>query len=264
MDRRTLIRRALLLAGGAGIGAGAVEAAQHWPSAHLPLAGGYAPAADRPDYDVSGGTEVTWHVQTDELVVAFTFDDGPGPQWTSMVLDILEQYAVPATFFLVGSRLAAHGDLLKGRLDRHEVANHSWSHPDLATMNAPAVERQIARTHDTVRRITGREPTLFRPPYGHLGGSTLMAADKLGYQLVLWSHQMAEKLYVKNPPAQAKEVIDSVRPGEIILAHDVGYPERYVALSQLGAMFDGLRKRGYRFATVSELMVTGSVVETRK
>src|SRR5204862_8168418 len=143
-------------------------------------------------------TTVTWHVETSERVVAFTFDDGPGPKWTSLVLDTLAHYEVSATFFLVGQNVMAHGDLLRGRLDGHEVGNHSWSHPDLAMMDAPVVSEQIGRTHDTIAKTLGRQSRLLRPPYGHLGGSTLLAANAAGYEVVLWSRQMHESAYVKH------------------------------------------------------------------
>jgi peptidoglycan/xylan/chitin deacetylase (PgdA/CDA1 family) len=197
-------------------------------------------------------------VQTDEPVVAFTFDDGPGPQWTSMVLDTLDDFQVPATFFMVGEHLAAHADVVRGRLDRHEVGNHSWSHPDLATMDAEAVEKQIGRTHDTIRDLTGREARLLRPPYGHLGGSTLMAADKLDYDLVLWSLQMHEDNYKHNPTGQVTDIVTNAKPGQIILAHDVGTSDRLLALRQLGAMITGIQQRGLRLVTVSELLALRS------
>jgi peptidoglycan/xylan/chitin deacetylase (PgdA/CDA1 family) len=257
LNRRALFRRGLLLGAGAALGASAVAVPQVWPRRHLPLDGGYAPAADRAEYDVHGRVSVTWHVETTEPVVAFTFDDGPGPKWTSEVLDTLEHFQVPATFFLVGQNVADHGDLLRGRLDRHEVGNHTWSHPDLARMDAPAIGKELTRAHDAIRAATGRDPKLFRPPYGHLGGSTLMGADQAGYDLVLWSTKMNEDLYVNNPPGQAQDIVEHARPGQIILAHDVGSANRHVALSQLGAMFTGLRQRGYRFVTVSELMALG-------
>jgi peptidoglycan-N-acetylglucosamine deacetylase len=257
VDRRGFLRGGLLAAGGAVLGAGAVAVPRLFPAGHLPLDGGYAPAADRADFERTGRVDVVWRVRTEEKVVAFTFDDGPGPQWTSMVLDTLDQYRVPATFFMVGRNLAAHADLVRGRLDRHEVGNHSWSHPDFATMDATAVDEQLGRTHDTIRRLTGRDATLLRPPYGHLGGSTLLAADRGGYQVVLWSHQMQEAAYRHDPPGQAREIVDHTQPGQIVLAHDVGASDRLVALRQLGAMFDGLRGRGFRFVTVGELLALG-------
>jgi peptidoglycan-N-acetylglucosamine deacetylase len=239
---------------------GAVEAPRLWQSGHLPFDGGYAAAADRVDYERSGSLDVTWRVQTDEKVVAFTFDDGPGPQWTSMVLDTLADTGVPATFFMVGRNLDAHADVVRGRLDRHEVGNHSWSHPDFATMDASAILDQIGRTHDTIKRLTGRDTSLLRPPYGHLGGSTLLAANDSGYRIVLWSHQMAESAYLKHPEGQVAEIVNNVRPGQIVLAHDVGSSDRLIALRQLGAMFSGLRQRGFRFVTVSELLALGKPV----
>src|SRR5258708_6121 len=76
-NRRALFRGGLLVTAGAAIGAAAVTIPRVWPQNHLPFDGGYAPAADRGDYDVQGRTTVTWHVETSEPVVAFTFDDGP-------------------------------------------------------------------------------------------------------------------------------------------------------------------------------------------
>ncbi|OLB77193.1 MAG: polysaccharide deacetylase [Actinobacteria bacterium 13_2_20CM_2_71_6] len=254
ISRRSFLRGSLLVAGGAAVGAGAVAAPRLFPPKHLPFEGGYAAAADRTDFEKHGQLKATWYVETSEPVVAFTFDDGPGPQWTSMVLDALDEYRVSATFFMVGQNLAAHADLVKGRLDRHDVGNHSWSHPDLAMLDANAVSDQIGRAHDTIQRLTGREAHLLRPPYGHVGGSTMLAADRHGYELVLWSRQMHEAQYVHHEQGQVTEIVDGVSPGQIVLAHDVGPDDRLVALKHLGEMFTGLRRRGFRFVTVSELL----------
>jgi len=254
VSRRSFLRGSLLVAGGAAVGAGAMAAPRLFPPKHLPFDGGYAAAADRTDFERHGRLDATWYVETTEPVVAFTFDDGPGPKWTSMVLDALDHHDVPATFFMVGQNLAAHADLVKGRLDRHDVGNHSWSHPDFAMMDAATVSGQIGRAHDTIAQLTGRQAKLLRPPYGHVGGATLLAANQHGYEVVLWSRQMHEAAYVKNEPGQVKEIVEGVTPGQIVLAHDVGADDRLVALRHLGEMFTGLRQRGFRFVTVSELL----------
>ena len=196
-SRRGLLRGALLFGGGAAAGAAATRLPSLLGPDRLPLSGGYAPAADVPGAVRHPGTEVTYYVQTDEPVVAFTFDDGPGVNWTTMVLDTLDDFAVPATFFVVGRNLSAHADVVRGRLDRHAVGNHSWS------------------------------------------------------------HQMHEARYKPNPEAQVRDIVDNVVPGSIVLAHDVGNPDRLVALRHLGEMFGGLKKRGFRFVTVPELMSMG-------
>jgi peptidoglycan/xylan/chitin deacetylase (PgdA/CDA1 family) len=258
VDRRKFLSGAALAAAGAVGGAVGVPLVRRALAMDRPaLGGGYAPAADALTAARSPNTTITYFVATDEPVVAFTFDDGPAPKWTPTVLDALDEWQVPATFFMVGKNLAAHADVVRGRLDRHEVGNHTWSHADLATLDRQRVRDQITRAHDTIRRVTGRSPTLLRPPYGHLGGSTILAADSLHYDVVLWSHQMREKKFRNDPGAQARDIIDNVRPGSIVLAHDVGPARRLVALRRLGEMFAGLKARGFRFVTVSELMNLG-------
>ncbi|HEV7899861.1 MAG TPA: polysaccharide deacetylase family protein [Planosporangium sp.] len=261
VTRRALLRGTLLVGGGALAGAGASQAPGWFGPDRQPLDGGYAPAADRLAAVRHPGTSVTYYAQTTEPVVAFTFDDGPGPNWTKLVLDTLDRYQVRATFFMVGRNLDVHRDLVRDRLDRHEVGNHSWSHPDLAQLDFNEVRRELSRTHDVIRSVTGRETNLMRPPYGHLGGSTLLAADSLGYNVVLWSQAMHEAKYQPNPAGQVTDIVDHTTPGSIVLAHDVGNSTRLVALRRLGEMFSGLRARGFRFVTVSELMAMGRPAE---
>lgn len=255
VGRRKFLGGAALAVGGAVGGAVGVPLVRRALALDRPaLGGGYASAADALTAAHNPSTTVTYFVETDEPVVAFTFDDGPGPRWTPMVLDALEEWGVPATFFMVGRNLATHADLVRGRLDRHEVGNHTWSHADLATLDRGRVNDEITRAHGTIQRLIGRSPTLLRPPYGHLGGSTILAADSLNYEIVLWSHQMREKAFRDDPRAQVRDIVDNVVPGSIVLAHDVGASRRLVALRGLGEMFAGLKARGFRFVTVSELM----------
>jgi peptidoglycan-N-acetylglucosamine deacetylase len=210
------------------------------------------------------GSDVTirYYVETSRPVVALTFDDGPGPQWTPGFLDVLADTGVPATFFMVGKNVRDHADLVRDRLDGHEVGNHSWAHHDLATMDLPTIRADLQRTHETIKNQLGRTPTLLRPPYGHLGGSTVLAADSFGYDLVLWNRQMHERRFPDDPAAQAADIIDSVRPGSIVLAHDVGDKRRLVALHALNAIITGLHEHGYTFATVSDLIATTRRADT--
>ncbi|WP_433717601.1 polysaccharide deacetylase family protein [Actinoplanes sp. CA-051413] len=256
-SRRAVLRGGLLAVAGAGMGAlGASEIPRWCGWDRPPLGGGYAAAADTPAAARHADVTVRYYAETAEPVVALTFDDGPGPRWTPMVLDTLEAAGVPATFFMVGRNLREHAGLVRGRLDNHEVGNHSWSHDDLATLDLAGVTAELTRTHEVIHEVTGRAPALMRPPYGHLGGSTLLAADSLGYDIVLWSQQMRERAFADDPDAQVRAIVDGVRPGDIVLAHDVGADRRLVALRRLGAKIEGLRARGFRFATVSELVAT--------
>ncbi|MGK5681394.1 polysaccharide deacetylase family protein [Actinoplanes sp. URMC 104] len=255
VTRRALLRSGLLAAGGAATAVAAGGHVEHWLGwDRPPLGGGYAAAADDLGAVHRGGVRIHYFVPTTEKVVALTFDDGPLPSYTPRFLDVLDEAEVPATFFVVGRHLEEHAGLLRGRLARHEVGNHSWSHDDLATLDLAGVRRELERTHDAIRRHLGREATLLRPPYGHLGGSTVLAADAMGYDIALWSQQMRERRYAGDPAAQARDLVGAVRPGSIVLAHDAGDERRLVALDALPAVVAGLRARGYRFVTLSELL----------
>jgi peptidoglycan/xylan/chitin deacetylase (PgdA/CDA1 family) len=255
VSRRAVLRGALLTGAGAATALVAADQVKSWCGLDQPpVTGGYAAAADNLAAVTHGGVEIRYYARTTEPLVAFTFDDGPAPHWTPDVLDVLDDFGVPATFFLVGRNLERHAGLLRGRLDRHEVGNHSWSHADLATLDLAAVHSELERTHEAILRHTGRTVTLLRPPFGHLGGSTVLAADRMGYRIALWSHAMRERHYRHNPDGLVAEIVDTVRPGAMVLAHDAGDDRRLVTIRGLGAMITGLRRRGFRLVTVSELL----------
>ncbi|MBM0276895.1 polysaccharide deacetylase family protein [Micromonospora tarensis] len=256
--RRALLRRGLLVVGGAVIGAGTSEA---WWSTHrrTPIAGGPASATygNGRQGVGSGALEVVWSGPATGRLVALTFDDGPAPQWTPMVLDTLARHRVPATFFMVGEQVRRHAEVVQGRLTGHEVGNHSWQHRDLAELDAVEAYDDLRRSHDAIAEVTGRSPLLFRPPYGHLGGAVLHGATRLDYRLVLWSLQMVEREFPDDPAGHAQRIVARVRPGTIVLGHDVGARRRLVALRGLPDMINGLRSRGYTFVTVSTLLGAG-------
>jgi peptidoglycan/xylan/chitin deacetylase (PgdA/CDA1 family) len=257
--RRAFLRGSLLAAMGVGVGAFATaELPRRLGWNRPPLGGGYAAAADTPAAVLHAGVTVRYYVETPDPVVAFTFDDGPGPRWTPMVLDTLAAAGVPATFFMVGRNLREHAGLVRDRLAGHEIGNHSWSHDDLATLDLAGVTDELRRTHDVIGDVTGQTPNLMRPPYGHLGGSTMLAATSMGYDVVLWNQQMRERQFTADPAAQVRAIVDAARPGDIILAHDIGGDHRLVALNGLAAMIEGLRARGFRFSTVSEMVAAGT------
>ncbi|WP_433324009.1 polysaccharide deacetylase family protein [Spirillospora sp. CA-294931] len=197
--------------------------------------------------------DVIWAVDTTRRLVALTFDDGPMEKWTPLALDILDEEKVPATFFVVGSRLVRNAELIKGRFDRHEVGNHTWNHDDLSRMSHKRAFRSIHRTHEAIREITGKDAVLLRPPWGKLGGTTLHVASEHEYDLALWSLLVRDRRYGDRPGALVSDIVDHAKPGTIVLAHDVGQPSRLKAIRALPDMIKGLRARGFGFVTVSEL-----------
>jgi peptidoglycan/xylan/chitin deacetylase (PgdA/CDA1 family) len=261
LTRRGLLSSAGAFAGGAATVAMTEAAVTVWENRYpLPLSGGYAPTTHKDRRTAPGHTHSTvrWAVDTTRKAAALTFDDGPMPNWSPRVLDILEEHEAPATFFLVGERVVEHGHLLRGRMDRHEVANHSWDHRDFARRSYEGIMRDLVRAHSAIVTATGKEPTLLRPPYGHLGGTTLLAAAEMGYDVALWSVQMLESQFRDNPPGLVDYIVNATRPGSIILAHDTGPQDRLVAIDGLADMITGLRRNGYELLTVTDLVHAGA------
>ncbi|UGQ10647.1 polysaccharide deacetylase family protein [Yinghuangia sp. ASG 101] len=260
-SRRALLRNLSLAGAGAAIGAAAAATAEHTLLADDGGQPRHGPAThpDRHTPPRHGHVDVNWNVDTEKKLIALTFDDGPMPDWTPMVLDTLEKADVPATFFTVGERIRDNARILRGRTGRHEYANHTWAHKNMATMDQAEAYDAIAKAHDMIEQVTGREPRHLRPPYGHLGGTTLLAAADLGYDITLWSLQMVESEYVANPSGLVTYIVDAVLPGTILLAHDTGAQDRLVALRGLPEMISGLRAKGFEFTTVSGLLEEAAV-----
>lgn len=254
------LNRRELLTGAGGAAAGALglfaadRAAAAPESAHLPFYGGYASAV-RPDLSAPHAPSgaVVWSGQTATRRVALTFDDGPMPDWTPRVLEALARHDVPATFFVKGVNVRRHAAIHRDSVGRHEIGNHTWDHPDLARLDHPACTDQLERTTAEIEHAYGVRPTLFRPPYGHLGGSSLLAAAEQGLTTVLWSAQMRENLYVQHPEGITGYLRSTVRPGSVILAHDTGPADRLVTIVHLDAIITGLKADGYELTTVSAL-----------
>lgn len=252
-SRRNIIKGAGLAVGGLAVGAaggaGAVAAVPEGTpksAMAIPVAGPWRP--------VHGHVDVTWSVDTSQKLVALTFDDGPMPNWTGMVHDILDAEKAKATFFMVGERAVANARIIHGRMDRHEAGNHTWAHQDMSRLTHDEAVDAIHRAHKALTQITGKEPRHLRPPYGQLGGTTMSAAGQLGYDLTLWGIKMLEKTYEKHPQGLVDYIVNNVKPGTIVLAHDHGNADRLVALRNLSKMIRGLRAKGFEFVTISELV----------
>lgn len=253
-------RQALTAVAGAAVGAagavGAVRLTEHLAeNTPLPFYGSPVSAV-RPDRSPPSATaaSVVWGGPGDARRVALTFDDGPHPQWTPRVLSALEAEDVPATFFCLGRNVRDHGALHRESVGRHELANHTFDHPDLGRHDWAGCLDQINRTSRLMEQAYGSTPTLFRAPYGHLGGAALLAAGEAGLTTVMWSAQAREDLVAAHPDRIVDDIASQVRPGSIVLAHDTGSEDRLITIDRLRAIIGRLRADGYSFVTVSQLL----------
>lgn len=198
----------------------------------------------------------TWRGPREGRRIALTFDDGPDPEWTPRVLDLLAEAGVPATFFTIGERAARAPAVVKRiAAEGHELANHSWSHRNLWFCGPAATVEQVRRGHETLADLTGAAPRHFRPPWGMVNAAMFGAVRKAGEKVVFWSIQPEGQ---RPAPAgrQASRVLGRAHAGAIVDLHDAEgtprAPERLV--EALPAMIRGLRERGYAFATVAGLL----------
>jgi peptidoglycan/xylan/chitin deacetylase (PgdA/CDA1 family) len=183
--------------------------------------------------------------------IAMTFDDGPSATLTPKLLDLLAAHHIKATFFVIGENVAEHPEIVeRAAREGHEIANHSWSHPNFGKMSDEGVRGQLSRTDDAIKTATGARPTLLRPPYGSITArQKRWIHDEFGYQIILWDVDPYDWKR-PGPSVVCNRILKETRPGSIVLSHDI-HPGTIEAMP---STFDQLQAKGFKFVTVSELI----------
>ena len=183
--------------------------------------------------------------------VAMTFDDGPHPKLTPKLLDMLKERNIKATFFVIGKCVAEYPDIAKRIVDEgHEIANHSWNHPQLTKLSASAFDAEISQTTDAIVKATGVRPVTMRPPYGAINATlTKRLNDEYGLCVILWSVD-PQDWKIRKSDHVSGHIIKNTAPGSIILAHDI-HPS---TIDAMPTALDALQSKGYKFVTVTELI----------
>src|SRR6059036_2038966 len=147
------------------------------------------PDAARENPAATEESSITFNsVHVDGPYIAMTFDDGPSATLTPKLLDLLAAHHIKATFFVIGENVAEHSEIVaREAREGHEIANHSWSHPNLAKMSDDGARGQLHKTEDAIRSATGNRPSLLRPPYGSISErQKKWINQEFGYKIVLW------------------------------------------------------------------------------
>jgi len=197
-----------------------------------------------------------WRGSREGRRVSLTFDDGPDPDATPRVLDILAAQRVPATFFLIGERAARNRTLVRRiAASGHDLGNHSWSHQSLWLAGPRRTVDEVRRSYETIAAIAGTPPRFFRPPWGMTNLALFPVLRKLGTPCVFWTVQ-TEGRRPAPAPVQVDRALRRARPGAIFDFHDAdgvpGAGERLVAA--LPSMIEGLRAGGYALAPLRDLL----------
>lgn len=193
-------------------------------------------------------------INTNEKVVALTYDDGPHPVFTPQILNILDQLGVKATFFMIGKRMGMYPKVAREVVRRgHAVGNHTYTHPaDMRRLTESQMEEEIDFNARLSYNMLGVRPMMFRPPRGSSNGTLLNVLKRRNTRLVLWSVS-ADHSDAPTPELMTRRVTDRIRPGSIILMHDGRIPGRWKDVEATRLIIIALKKQGYRFLTVPEL-----------
>jgi peptidoglycan/xylan/chitin deacetylase (PgdA/CDA1 family) len=190
------------------------------------------------------------HGPLDRNQIALTFDDGPTPGVTDLILDELKRRELKATFFMIGQRIAAAPELARRVLaEGHEIGNHTTTHPKLTTLPDAEVEAEIQKTQDIIAETLNYRSAWFRPPYGELrqNQASMLKAKNLG--IVLWNVDPSD--WAK--PGETKitaAILSEAKPGAIIVCHD----RHLQTANSLPGILDGLNERGLTPVTLSTLL----------
>jgi peptidoglycan/xylan/chitin deacetylase (PgdA/CDA1 family) len=199
--------------------------------------------------------EIVPRVATTEKVVALTFDDGPTPEYTDGVLDVLRERGVKATFFLIGGDAEKNADQVRALIaDGHELGNHTFTHPDMTLASVDKAKDEVERTDAAIRSAGYTGEIHFRPPFGKkLIGLPLYLSDH-DRKTITWDVEPESfGKIAADPELITAHVLKKTRPGSIIILH-VMYKARETSRQALPDVIDGLQARGFRFVTVSDLL----------
>ncbi len=185
--------------------------------------------------------------------VALTFDDGPHPRLTPRILEILEEYGIKATFFVIGQNVENYPEAMELLASSGcEIGNHTYSHKNIRAMSEGQIESEVLKCNRILFENFGVLPNVMRPPQGAYNTALQRVSNSVGCDIILWNIDTRD--WAHTPPVEiSKKVLRSVGGGDIILMHDYVAGESPTC-DALRLIIPELLERGYQFVTVSELI----------
>ncbi|MBR6700200.1 MAG: polysaccharide deacetylase family protein [Firmicutes bacterium] len=192
-----------------------------------------------------------YSVETEEKVVAISFDAAWGNEYTDDILKILDEYDARATFFLVGFWIDEYPEDVKAIAEAgNEIGSHSATHPDLTACDKEQIEQELDETSEKIKETAGVIPQLFRPPYGAYNNELMRIAEEKGYKVIQWDVDSLDWKDISEDQI-VERVVRNVRNGSIVLFHNnAQYVCRY-----LPQILEKLTEDGYRIVAVGDLIL---------
>ena len=194
-----------------------------------------------------------YSVDRNDGKIAISFDAAWGGDKTRKIMDILDEYQVKTTFFLVDIWTQRFPDLVRELARRgHEIGNHSATHPQMSKLGRDKIRQELATMADHAQALTGIRPTLFRPPYGDYSNDVVLTAREEGYQVIQWS---VDSLDWKNKGVEdlIARATRNVKSGDIVLFHN---DSQYI-VEALPTILKSYREQGLTVVPVSQLLLPG-------
>ena len=197
------------------------------------------------------------HVSTSHHAIALTFDDGPDPNHTPSLLDVLGQYDAKATFFMVGASARKYPHLVRRVAEAgHAVANHSWNHPSFPSISSRERRRQLRACCDA---LAPYGVPCFRPPGGHLTPRSALEVRSMGYMVIGWNLNPEDYL-ARSAEAISGRILRELRPGDIVLLHDSNFhhpdTDRDATVQAVDMVLKGIHQH-YDLVTIPQLLAMG-------
>ncbi|MCU0687522.1 MAG: polysaccharide deacetylase family protein [Polyangiaceae bacterium] len=193
--------------------------------------------------------------------VALTFDDGPHPEHTPRVLEVLAAHQARATFFMIGEKVERHPEIVRQvAAAGHEIGSHAhYIDRKLALRGLPAIRADLEQSVRTLEAATGTRPTLFRPPYGVLNPRIFRVCDELSLDVIGWSARALDGVARTSAAEAAQRITRGLRDGAIACMHDAAEfdDRRPIIVDALPAIFEALARSQLAAVTVSELIASG-------
>jgi peptidoglycan-N-acetylglucosamine deacetylase len=199
--------------------------------------------------------EIVPRVETQQKVVALTFDDGPTVEGTTEILSILKENDVKASFFLIGAEIEKHPESTKQLIAAgHEIGNHSYTHERLFFKMPSFIEREIDDTDKLIREAGYSGEIHFRSPFGKKFLLLPYYLSQRRKKNIMWDVEPNSFPEIdKDANKTVEYVVNHTKPGSIILLH-IMYPGREASMKAVSGIIKGLKEQGYEFKTVSELL----------
>ena len=191
-------------------------------------------------------------VQTDKKQIAISFDAAWGNDDTETLINILKEYDVPATFFVVGAWVDKYPESVKQLSDAgHQIQNHSNTHPHMPQLSVAQMTDEIESCNKKIENITGKCPTLFRPPYGDYDNTTISTLDSLNMYTIQWDVDSLDWKDSATPENICERVTKKVKNGSIVLFHN----DADHTPAALPTILKCLKDEGYEFVFISDLIL---------